>query len=1310
MAESGDPSSRSLGVGGESSWLRDAAASFVDEEWPQRLLLQPGTLVSDRFAIEALAGRGGMGAVYRATDRVTGEPVAVKVIARAREHYAQRLSREARVLAELHHPAIVRYVADGELPDGAPYLVMEWLGGEDLARRLAGSGLDVQQTFEVMRRACEGLAIAHSRGVVHRDLKPSNLFLVGGDPSATKVLDFGIALPASGSGTLTRTGTVVGTVGYMAPEQAMGAAGVDARADVFALGCVLFECLTGRPAFAGSHHVAVLAKVLKEDPPLVSELRPGLGQGFDSLVSRLLAKDRDARPADTGVVLAELAALGSMHGSSPPRELGGAPALTDSERRIVSVLLGTPRSGTPGVELGPGRLDDLARRFGVEAQTLRDGGVLLVPKRRDAATDQATRVARCAFALRALRPDLRLAVATGTTETTSRVPVGAAIDRAADLLAGSSDGGVAVDDVTAGLLGARFDVQRTEGRFVLTADLGDFESPRLLMGKPTPCVGRERELALLEATLAECDADHVARAVLVTAPPGTGKSRLTMEFVTRARERGTARVVFARPDPIASGSPLLVAQKLVRYATSLRDGDPTQAQHAALRAHLAGRVPDDALDRVTEFLAELVGAPPDDRVASPLLRAARSDPEVMREQTRRAFAAWVDAESHPSRGAPLLLVLEDLHWGDAPSVALVDEALKRHGERPLMVLALGRPEVRDKFPRMWASAGLQEVALGGLSRRAAERFVHAVIGASADAERIARAVEVADGNAFYLEELVRHIAEGSTTLPETVLAMAQSRLEHLEPEARRVLRAASVFGETCWAGGVAALVGAGVDAPGWLETLADRELLVRSPESRFRGEREFLFRHALLHDAAYAMLTDDDRVLAHARAGEWLEGTGDREARVIADHFERGKLPARAVPWLAKAARAAFEADDLLGAKRLADRGLVLGASGADRGELLTFSAIVDVYQATPPLEQLQEALDLLPAASSSWWMAVAGTTWGAMASDRPDVAAPLLLRVLGTPAGPLTGTLGLSMNGIALTLVVIGQVRAVWVLVEHFERAASQERELDPIFAAWLDTSRCAASLMISREGDRRPEHAYAFGRDAVAGMNACGSRNGEAMALAMFAQACTQVGRYDETVAAAERGRQIALEIGNVLLDYSSAYPLGWARLRLGAPGEAASTVGPTLSSNDAVHVAAARTVAAEANLAQGNLAHAAREGDILMREAPITTMRCWGACIAACAYLEQGQLDEALDAVSRGLGEASAGYVETEVSLLTVRAEALQRRGDRVAARDAIRQACDLVRRVAAGIQDEALRASYLTRVPANRRALELAEAWA
>src|SRR5437016_6061041 len=150
--------------------------------------MRPGEVIADRFELDKLMRRGGMGAIWRAKDRMTGDLVAFKVLQLSDPEQEDRFAREARVLAELTHPAIVRYVAHGKLVDDAPWLAMEWLDGQDLRVRLSKQTLTMAESVELVRRVADAIGVAHARGVIHRDLKPSNLFFTSADVASVKVL------------------------------------------------------------------------------------------------------------------------------------------------------------------------------------------------------------------------------------------------------------------------------------------------------------------------------------------------------------------------------------------------------------------------------------------------------------------------------------------------------------------------------------------------------------------------------------------------------------------------------------------------------------------------------------------------------------------------------------------------------------------------------------------------------------------------------------------------------------------------------------------------------------------------------------------------------------------------------------------------------------------------------------------------------------------------------------------------------------------------------------------------------------------
>src|SRR5579859_254155 len=255
------------------------------------MTMEVGSIVGGRFVVTARAASGGMANVYRGLDRETGQAVAIKVLAQGVEDEDGRFVREVNVLASLRHPAVVRYIAHGVGSDGRSYLVMEWLDGETLRQRLARGRLKLADGVTLSRTLAEALAEAHAHGVIHRDVKPSNVLLpLDGDVSRAKLLDFGIAHLRGATRVHTRTGMMLGTPGYMAPEQARGEPQIDARTDVFALGCLLLESVCGQPAFSGEHPMALLAKILFDEPPPLRQLRPDAPEALESLVRAMLAK------------------------------------------------------------------------------------------------------------------------------------------------------------------------------------------------------------------------------------------------------------------------------------------------------------------------------------------------------------------------------------------------------------------------------------------------------------------------------------------------------------------------------------------------------------------------------------------------------------------------------------------------------------------------------------------------------------------------------------------------------------------------------------------------------------------------------------------------------------------------------------------------------------------------------------------------------------------------------------------------------------------------------------------------------------
>ena len=252
------------------------------------------------YKILSALGVGGMGEVYRATDTKLGRDVALKVLPAEMVCNSERLARfqrEARAVASLNHPPIVTLYSVEE-SDGVPFLTMEYVPGESLDRRIPPGGLQVSQMIEIARALAEALVAAHEKGIIHRDLKPANIMLT--PESRVKILDFGLAKetgstkPDDATVDQTQVGSIVGTPAYMSPEQVLGRA-VDVRTDIFSLGLVLHEMATGRRAFQATTSAELVSAVLRDTPPVVTDVRPELPAELGRLIRRCIEKDPQHR-------------------------------------------------------------------------------------------------------------------------------------------------------------------------------------------------------------------------------------------------------------------------------------------------------------------------------------------------------------------------------------------------------------------------------------------------------------------------------------------------------------------------------------------------------------------------------------------------------------------------------------------------------------------------------------------------------------------------------------------------------------------------------------------------------------------------------------------------------------------------------------------------------------------------------------------------------------------------------------------------------------------------------------------------------
>lgn len=802
--------------------------------------LPTGVLVAERFAIDAVAGSGAMGTVYRALDRTSGQMVALKILHEeaGESRRRERFTREAELLAQLAHPNIVSYVAHGETADGLRYLAMEWLSGEDLARRLAAGRLSVRDSVACITAVAAALAVTHGCGVVHRDLKPGNLLLRAGEVSRTTLLDFGIAERRLPETSARPAAAAVGTPLYMAPEQARGEAEIGPSADIFSLGCVLYECLTGRPPFTAAHPVAVLARILCEEPLPARSLCPRIPAALDELLARMLAKAPDQRPQDGSALLKELAALGEL---AAEEGVAGAEAPVGRwpsgiEQQLVCVMVAAPPAAERGPPIDPERrrmLDALVRTFAGQPEWLLDGSLVITMagRRLHSAIDLAYQAAQCALAVSHKGGLAQLTLATCRAVGGTHVPLGGVIDQAVALLLRQPRGAgagsqILLDRLSAVLLSRHFVVNSTHGSSVLGPERKDGAEPPPL--RRASLLGRESELAALEAFWNSAIEESAPALVAVIGPSGIGKTRLWQELVLRLQ---------------ASGEPLTV---LAGYGEPAHASTPYGLLEQALRGVAAGQ-------------AERGLIPQQER------QGGQADHEQIQRrilQTLRAAASK----------APVLLVLDAVQWADPLTVATVGRALKQLAGSPLCVVALGTGSGLHSA-RLWPEHAQHEIVLKGLSRRACERLIQQTLAPPPAAAVTARLVELSGGNPLFLEVLIQLLGSGDEAREaEAVTAMLQARFSALPAAARRTLLAASLLGTAFSRSELAAILGEDADGEldAALRTLEEAELIDR----RSLAQPEYGFRHALIRAAAAGLLSEHDRSQGEQRIAWLRRGAG----------------------------------------------------------------------------------------------------------------------------------------------------------------------------------------------------------------------------------------------------------------------------------------------------------------------------------------------------------------------------------------------------------------------------------------------------
>ncbi|HEX7836159.1 MAG TPA: hypothetical protein VF469_01785, partial [Kofleriaceae bacterium] len=623
--------------------------------------------------------------------------------------------------------------------------------------------------------------------------------------------------------------------------------------------------------------------------------------------------------------------------------------------------------------------------------------------------------------------------------------------------------------------------------------------------------------------------------------------------------------------------------------------------------------------------------------------------------------------------------------------------------------------VFDTFPNLWSErSSVQAIRLEALGRKASERLIRQVLGDTVGTDTVERLVRQADGNAFYLEELIRTTAEGKdTALPETVLAMVETRLARLPALARRVLRATSVFGEMCWEGGSIALLADTMSAASvteWLARLVEYEVLVVQPGSRFPGEREFAFRHALFREAAYATLTDDNRSLGHRRAGAWLEQHGEGNPMVLAGHFERGGDGASAARHYLRAAQQAFQVIDPQATLARTALGLACAPPPALRIALLGIRC--QGYQATQQvqMDEVEELLRLAPRGSVPWAQGMLAYHVGLLLAGRIDDLMAAIDQLHGiTPDPEAAGTTSLALLSGVFFLDTFGRISQATALEQSFLPIVRARGDQEPLARAWWHS---ALAMRASYAHDD-PWDGLLHSTAIQAIFDAIGGEMIFVSIQLVLAKSQWYLGAIAPAIQALE-----GIPVADSALGVAGSlrrFALSWLYADRGTVAEA-RTLASELAEAGRAHgnrqeEARGRWVLAEVLRRMGDLEGADREVQVAL--AMVTPLESPGVLATLSAIrLAQGRGGDALaaaeDAMARCTAMGGCGMFRGALVRLA-HAEALHATGAHDAARNAIAQARAHLLAIADKIADPSYRASFLEQVPENARTLALATAW-
>lgn len=1134
-----------------------------------------------------------MSVVYRAYHPGTQRDVAVKVITKMMTHddeALQRFQREARLIARLEHPHMLP-IYDFDSSHTPPYIVMRLLNGGTLQALLQQKPLRLEEIGSLISQVCDALYYAHRQGIVHRDVKPSNI-LIDREGHAF-VADFGVArmgLRADGNRPITSTGAMIGTPDYMAPEQAYGRSDIDHRADIYSLGVVLFELLTGQRPFTADSVMGVVLKHLQEPPPSAVMIAPALPASIDSILFRALAKEPNARYA-SAVELAT-AVLTALDLAGAQRSLLLAPAVqtlttsdaappspTPSEQyKNVTALFINAAEYIEVLDVWPAQPTNSPAQFWRQAtEIIAAHGGWPVTQTQDSLLaawggdivreDDGEQATLAALAIQSMAQEqaaginllrnrslpLTIALHTGpallVADDTSPTVKGSVIS-VANRLGQRASSGIFLTHDTYNQVRGLFDVSVEPPLSIYQRDtVSDLAVYRVQAAKArsfafqiqdvegiiTPLIGRQSELERLQKAFLEAVEEREAQFITINGAAGLGKSRLLNEFINWVDlHPQRTRLLPARAAAGMKSRPYALLRHLISVRFDIQDDDAPHEALQKLETGIQQQIGPD--DRMAHLFAYLAGFALAD---APFMAGLSDDPQQLVLQARQAFCDWIDKLCLID---PVMIAIEDIHHADDASLDLFIELMNQSQERPLFFICSARSELYRHRPA-WGSGlpGRLALSLQPLSKRESRRLIDALLQKVTDApaQLYQLLIEQAEGNPYYLEELIRmlldeHIivkdnekvwrVEASRLdrwqIPTSLTWLMQARLDSLLYPEKAVLKRAAVIGRIFYDTALDFL-DANNDThidnlPAILRRLRERGFIYEREITAFKESKEYVFASNMMRDILLQLLSPTQKQTYNLAAANWLiQAAADRVGEyghVIAAYYERaGKLPQAAHYWQ-QAGHKALQVSAFAEAKTLFEAALALLTPTADDypqvllhlGEAYYWLSEYAVarQRLTEALTASQQRNQPLCQVNSLYWLSQVSVREGDY-----DQARSLLEECLQLARE--------HDDKILLVQVLFGLGDLQW-RQGNFERAQS----------------RCAESLSLARELNASPQILQALNRLGAIAMSQTETETAQRY--------------YEET-------RSLAQQIGNRIYAASALNNLGEIARANGAPREA-------------------------------------------------------------------------------------------------------------------------------------------------------------